>query len=174
MDLRAAMSQFATGVTVVTAATPAGEPLGSTANSVTSVSLSPPLLLVWLNNDSDTLRGVLDTKAFAINVLSSGQHHLARTLAGKGAHHKRQHWERVPWSAGSTGSPLLGGALVTIECRLDAVLDGGDHRIVLGEVAGIRLHGDGDDGEAAERAPLLFFRGAFHSLPAPAPAAEPC
>src|SRR5215210_4299284 len=76
-DLRAVMARFATGVTVVTTA----GPLGSTANAVSSVSLDPPLVLVCLREESETLAGLRASGAYAINVLAEHQHELADRFA---------------------------------------------------------------------------------------------
>src|ERR1700729_3329872 len=71
--LRSAMGQFATGVTVITTRDPSGQPFGTTANAVTSVSLTPPLVLACLRQESETLAALLERRRFAVNVLHSSQ-----------------------------------------------------------------------------------------------------
>jgi flavin reductase (DIM6/NTAB) family NADH-FMN oxidoreductase RutF len=145
--LRAAMSHFATGVTVVTAAGSDGRRHGSTANAVASVSLEPPLLLVCLRDESLTLAALQDSGRFAVNVLHHSQRELAQRFARRGAT-----WEDVSHRDG-----LLDGAIATLECELHDVADGGDHRIVVGRVLAVE-HPD------EPPAPLLFYRGAYTAL----------
>lgn len=152
LELRAAMSHFATGVAVVTAADADGRPFGTTANAISSLSLDPPLILACLRRESETLAAVRTSRAFAVSVLAAQQRGLAerfarRTAAGSwdGLAHRR-----------ADGVPLLDDALATLECRLHELADGGDHVIVIGRVAGIGV-ADGD--------PLLYFQGAFLDAP---------
>jgi len=149
-DLRAVMGRFATGVTVVT--TPG--PLGSTANAVSSVSLDPPLVLVCLREESETLAGLRGSGAFAINVLAEDQQALADRFAR--AAHAGQ-WDGVAHEPAATGSPLLAGTLAAIECELHEEADGGDHRIVIGRVLSVRL-------DAEPTAPLLFSEARYHGI----------
>lgn len=150
-SLRAAMGHFATGVTVVTAA--GEQPQGSTANAVASVSLTPPLLLVCLRDDSQTLATLLDAGHFGVNVLHEGQQALAQRFARRGAT-----WDGIAARSGAaTGVPLLDGALATLECAVHDVADGGDHRIVVGRVLAVEHPDD-------HVPPLLFYRGAFTGL----------
>src|SRR4051794_23219207 len=84
-QLRLAMGQFATGVTVVTSRDRAGAPVGTTANAVTSVSLDPPLVLVCLDRTSLTLRALRGHRAFAVNVLAEEQRELCAAFARRGS-----------------------------------------------------------------------------------------
>jgi flavin reductase (DIM6/NTAB) family NADH-FMN oxidoreductase RutF len=151
--LRAAMGHFATGVTVITA--PGEPPRGSTVNSITSVSLDPPLLLVCLSDTSLTLASLLDAGRFGVNVLREDQEALAYRFGRRDA----EPWSEVEHAAGPvTGAPLLCDALATLECTVHDVADGGDHRIVVGHVRAV-VHP-----EALAPPPLLFYRGAFVAL----------
>ena len=105
MNLRAAMSHFATGVTVITAEDAAGR-FGSTANAVTSVSLDPPLLLVCLRDESRTLAALLRSGRFAVNVLHASQRELAERFARRDA----------TWAGVGHRDGLIDGALATLEC----------------------------------------------------------
>jgi flavin reductase (DIM6/NTAB) family NADH-FMN oxidoreductase RutF len=149
-DMRAVMGRFATGVTVVTTA----GPLGSTANAVSSVSLHPPLVLVCLREESETLAGLRASGGYAINVLAEDQQALADRFARPAS---RAQWDGVGHVLSDTGSPLLDGTLATIECAVHDVADGGDHRIVIGRVLSVRL------AEAAG-APLLFSEARYHGI----------
>src|SRR5512135_889079 len=83
-ELREAMGHFATGVTVVTSVDADGQPVGTTANAVTSLSLAPPLVLVCFDLGSMTLQAIRGHGAFVVNVLSAPQQHLSRNFARRG------------------------------------------------------------------------------------------
>ncbi|MFI6422845.1 flavin reductase family protein [Streptomyces sp. NPDC050842] len=154
-ELRGVLGSFATGITVLTAGREL--PRGMTANSFTSVSLDPPLVLVCVVRTAALHDLVLDEKAFAVSVLSADQEHLARRFADRGRPRGAREFEAVDTEPGRrTGAPILSGAVAWLECSLEAVYDGGDHSILLGSV----LDAGGDPGTDA----LLFYRGGFHRL----------
>jgi flavin reductase (DIM6/NTAB) family NADH-FMN oxidoreductase RutF len=161
--LRSAMGHFATGVTVVTTRDRAGRPFGTTANAVSSVSLRPPLVLVCLRRESETLSALLERRRFAINVLHSSQTALSDRFARRAA---SDTWDRVTHRS-VDGIPLLDGAIATLECDLHDVADGGDHVVVVGHVVDL-AHAPG---EAAD--PLLFFAGAYRRIGDPVPTPAP-
>lgn len=150
--LRDAMGCFATGVTVVTAMSAAGVPVGLTANSFTSVSLDPPLLLVCIGNGAGCAPVLRDAPHFAINVLQIGQQPASNRFAGKG----EDRFANTPWAPGETGAPVLTGSLSTFECSQHAVHDGGDHFILIGRVVRASFE--------PRRDPLLYFRGKYRRL----------
>jgi flavin reductase (DIM6/NTAB) family NADH-FMN oxidoreductase RutF len=153
-QLREVLRGFATGVTVITVGRDV--PQGMTANAFTSVSLSPPLVLVCVNRAAAVHRAVLGCGSFAVSVLSGRQEHVARYFADHSRPRGRQEFDVVGWSHGpSTGAPLIHGALAWMECELTASHDGGDHSIFVGSVLG------GERGTARDA--LLFFGGAFHA-----------
>ncbi|MGA4846743.1 flavin reductase family protein [Streptomyces sp. G5(2025)] len=154
-ELRGVFGRFATGVTVVTAGR--DEPRGMTANSFTSVSLTPPQILVCVLRDASMHRVILEHHAFGVSVLSERQERLARHFADSRRPRGAQEFATVDVTQGPcTGVPVLGGSLAWFECGLAAVYDGGDHSIFLGDV----LHlGHGPDEDA-----LLFYAGAFRRL----------
>jgi flavin reductase (DIM6/NTAB) family NADH-FMN oxidoreductase RutF len=156
-ELRAAIGHFATGVTVVTSAMAGGRPIGSTANALSSVSLDPPLVLVCLREESETLGALLEHERFAINVLADDQLPLAERFAGRS---RQDTWEGVGHRTSAHAVPLLDGAVATLECVLHDIADGGDHRIVIGRVLEV-------EHPAAHVPPLVFYRGAFSRLHAP-------
>ena len=152
--LRQAMGHFATGVTVITTVGPDGEPVGTTATAVASLSLEPALVLVCLEWRSATLRAILGHRAFAVNVLAHKQAALSSNFARRG---DAASWEDVFHDRWPSGNPRLDGALAALDCAVDSVITGGDHEIVIGRVL--------DAGVAdAQRAPLLHWRGLYGRL----------
>jgi flavin reductase (DIM6/NTAB) family NADH-FMN oxidoreductase RutF len=151
---RHAMGHFATGVTVVTSVDDDGEPIGTTASAVTSLSLNPPLVLVCFDRGSVTLRAIHGHGAFVVNVLAAPQQHLSANFARRGL---AAVWDGVRHRPGPTGSPRLEGVLASLECTVENRLPGGDHEIVIGRVRDIEV---GEDGAA----PLLYWRGSYQAL----------
>lgn len=150
---RTVMGHFVSGVTVVTGRKGAGDPFGLTASSFTSVSLDPLLVLVSVGQGSATLPRLVEAGSFAINILSAGQEEIAYRFAGTD---RGGRFQELDWSPGeATGSPVLGGALAWMECRLWRSVTAGDHELVLGEV----LAAAPSEGE-----PMVYFRGGFHRL----------
>ncbi|MBV9523661.1 MAG: flavin reductase family protein, partial [Alphaproteobacteria bacterium] len=154
-----------TGVTVITTRSAAGDLVGFTANSFSSVSLDPPLVLFSLNRQAQSLPIFESCAHFAVNILAEEQSELSSRFA-TAAHDK---WDGVSITLGAGGCPLLDGAVAIFECAVHGMHDGGDHRIFIGRVLGMRA--------ALEGKPLLFCRGAYRELGpplgAPAAAAAP-
>lgn len=153
-EFRDAMGHFATGVTVVTSVGADGEPVGTTANAVTSLSLDPPLILVCFDLGSLTLRAIRGHGAFVVNVLAAEQRQLSANFARQGL---AAAWEGVRHMHGPTGSPRLEGVLAVLECTVEHCLPGGDHEIVVGRVRHAKT-------SATRADPLVFFRGGYASL----------
>jgi flavin reductase (DIM6/NTAB) family NADH-FMN oxidoreductase RutF len=149
-DFRHAMGHFASGVTVVTSRDEHGEPVGTTANAVTSLSLDPPLILVCFDLSSATLHAVRGHGAFAVNVLGAGQEHLSANFARRGL---AAAWDGVRHRSGPTGSPRIEDVLAAVECTVEHIFPGGDHEIVIGRVQ----HVETNPGVS----PLLFWRGKY-------------
>ena len=150
--LRDAMGCFATGVTIVTAFTEAGQPAGLTANSFTSVSLDPPLVLICVGKSASTLPALMAADRFAINVLHMGQQSTSNRFTRKDV----DRFETVAWERGEFGPPLLTGSLANFECERHAVHEGGDHVMLVGRVLRARFE--------PHRDPLLYFRGKYRRL----------
>ncbi|HEV3290279.1 MAG TPA: flavin reductase family protein, partial [Streptosporangiaceae bacterium] len=110
------MGHFATGVTVVTSMGDDGEPVGTTASAVTSVSLDPPLMLVCFDRASLTLRAIRSHGAFVVNVLAASQKQLSANFARRGL---AAAWDAVRHRPGPTGSPRLHGVLAALECTVE-------------------------------------------------------
>lgn len=150
-ELRSAMGRFPTGVAVVAAMTDDG-PAGLAVNSVASLSLVPPLMLVCLDRGSRTLRSVETAGRFGINVLGAHAEPVARSFARKVP--VAEKWAGLEWGP-EDGIPRLEAAIVFIACRMRDVVSGGDHVIVTGEVESI-LQRPGE--------PLLFASGAYRTF----------
>lgn len=148
-EFRSTVGQFATGVTVLSMAAPDGVH-GMTANSFTSVSLDPPLILVCVDKKNKTHHLIREIKDFAVNILSSRQEDIARLYAGQPVEAVRPEWQLDVADA-----PVLAGALAWLDCTLEHAYDGGDHTIYVARVK--KLASSSGD-------PLVFFRGRFTSL----------
>ncbi len=130
-DLRKALGQFATGVTVITTIDPeTGTPIGRTANSFSSVSLDPPLVLWSINRSSPSASAFLAASRFAVNILSADQIDISGHFAKSGG----DKFAGVDWQQGLDGVPLLPGASAVFECSRTAAHEGGDHLIIVGAV----------------------------------------
>jgi len=151
-EFRNALGLFPTGVTVITAMDAQGDPLGITVSSFNSVSLEPPLVLFSVACTSTSLESLRAADAFAVNVLRQSQSDISNRFART----ETKSWDKIAYRAGRTGSPLLGGAVVSFECRPYATYEGGDHLVFLGEVVAFRTSG------AAE--PLVFYSGSYREI----------
>jgi flavin reductase (DIM6/NTAB) family NADH-FMN oxidoreductase RutF len=147
-EFRNVVGRFATGVAVVTAYDE--EEYGLTVNSFTSVSLEPPMILVCIDKGSNTHQHILKSARFAVNILSAQQEEISRLFA--------RHELRAERFVGVTikrksKPPLLKDCLASLDCKVAAVYDGGDHTIFLGEVEAIHHGGAGT--------PLVFYNGKY-------------
>ena len=145
--LRDAFGCFMTGVTVVTTVQD-GKPLGFTANSFSSVSLDPPLLLVSIANRSANLSAFTTGAGFAINILSEGQ----KDLSARFARPVDDRFADLYWRHGPAGNPVLAGVSAWFDCRLDQAVPAGDHTILIGRITGF---------EAGNAPGLGYYRGAY-------------
>jgi flavin reductase (DIM6/NTAB) family NADH-FMN oxidoreductase RutF len=150
-DFRNAIGHFATGVTVVTTVGADGQPVGTTASAVSSLSLDPPLILVCLDRSSGTLEALIAHGAFAVNVLGVRQQHLSANFARRGL---AAAWDGILHRRGRTGSPQLDGVIATWECTVEHRLDGGDHEIIVGRVTSVETTN-------ADATPLIYWRGRY-------------
>ncbi|GMA62767.1 flavin reductase family protein [Alicyclobacillus fastidiosus] len=150
VEFRKAMGEFATGITVVT--TLDGELVrGMTANSFTSVSLNPPLILVSVDKRANHFRYIAHAKRFGVSVLAAHQEEVSRHFAGHPSHEIESSLRYTQFQ----GIPVLEDCNMWAACRLWATYDGGDHALFVGEV----LSHHRTDGE-----PLLFYRGQYRVL----------
>jgi 3-hydroxy-9,10-secoandrosta-1,3,5(10)-triene-9,17-dione monooxygenase reductase component len=145
--LREVLGHLPTGVTVIAAATEAG-PVGMSANSFTSVSLDPPLVLLCPAKSSTTWPGIRRVGCFCVNVMAGHHEEVCRQFARKG----EDRFKGVSWHPRS-GGPALDDAVAWLDCEINAEHDAGDHTIVVARVLDIDA--------ASELRPLVFFRGRY-------------
>jgi flavin reductase (DIM6/NTAB) family NADH-FMN oxidoreductase RutF len=145
------MGRLATGVTVVACGDP-DAPCAMTANSVTSVSLDPALLLVCVRNQSRWLPQLRACGNFSVNVLRADQQDISQYFAGQPCHTPQLDWQQLE------GVPVIGGAAASFACSVAAMHSAGDHTIVIGRVLAMQ------DSPAATEA-LIYLRGQYRSLP---------
>lgn len=151
-EFRRVMGHFATGVTVITTRDGDGAPSGLTANAVSSVSLSPPLVLVCVDKAAETYPCFEASRVFAINILSEAQEAISRRFAKSGG----DKFTGLGYKPGITGAPILTDVVAHLECELRHSFDAGDHTIYVGEAVSIAA--------AKEENPLLYFRGGYRNL----------
>lgn len=149
---RDALGHFATGVGVITASGPGGEPIGVTINSFASVSLDPPLVLWSLDKSSDRFRVLMQASHFGVNLLGQAEMEISRRLSRKGESALQVSEVRH----GHHGVPMLKHAIASFECAVHERVEAGDHVIFIGHV----LHCQHDSHED----PLLYYRGAYRGL----------
>ncbi|MFE7835087.1 flavin reductase family protein [Streptomyces sp. NPDC057474] len=148
---RRVFGNLPTGVTVITAHSDGG-PTGMAANSVTSVSLDPPLVLFCPAKTSSTWPKIRETGSFCINVMAGHHQELTSQFAAREA----DRFAGVAYEHRPTG-PALAEAMAWIECRIEDERDAGDHTIVVARVVGIEAPSEADE-------PLVFFRGSYGSF----------
>lgn len=153
---RHAVGRLAKGVAVVTTRA-SGQYHALTADSVTSVSLEPVMLLVCVETDARFHDAVLESGVFGVSVLAADQRATAAWFATPGRPLPGQ-MERAPHTVGPSGVPLLDGALSTMECSVRDVHPAGTHSIIVASVDNVRLAPD-------PRAALVHFRGRYSALP---------
>lgn len=144
--LRSALGSFATGITVVTCATPDG-PLGIAANSFASVSLDPPLVLWSPAKSSSRYAAFLAAEHCAIHVLGAAHMEICKGFARDG-----RAFDSLDWAEGTHSVPLLTPCLARFECRREAVHDAGDHSIIVARVTRVTT---------SPGAPLVFQGGRY-------------
>ncbi|WP_119304902.1 alpha/beta fold hydrolase [Dongia deserti] len=147
-SLRRALGAFATGVTVVATKQRDGGPRGFTANSFTSVSLDPPLVLVCIAKSASSYVVFSEADSFAISVLAEHQRDTSGLFASKAA----DKFERASWHVSGNGNPVISGATAWFDCRKHSLVDAGDHAILIGRVV--------DFGDTPAN-PLGYCRGAY-------------
>jgi flavin reductase (DIM6/NTAB) family NADH-FMN oxidoreductase RutF len=159
--LRRAFGIFTTGVAVIGARGADGRLVGMTANSFTSVSLEPPLVLFCPARSLTAFDVYSTARHFSVSILPAHDegpsNRFARTNTAK--------WESEPYLIGKTGTPLLSAALASFECEVVARHGGGDHLIVVGRVVQLRATESGE--------PLVFFRSQYRTLDSHARLAAP-
>lgn len=151
-ELKQVLSQRVSGVAIVTARS--GDRIhGMTVSAFAEVSLDPPLVLVCAEKTSHTHPLIASGGVFALNLLAADQAALSNLFASKRDEERR--FVGLEYDTGATGSPLLRDTLASLDCRVRAAHDAGDHVIYVGEVLECRR---------AQREPLVYWRGAYRAL----------
>jgi flavin reductase (DIM6/NTAB) family NADH-FMN oxidoreductase RutF len=145
---RHVLGHFATGVTVITAATDDG-PVGLAVGSFSSVSLDPPLVGFFAGKGSSSWPRIQAAGHFCVNILGEQQEEVCRRFASKEA----DKFAGLGWTPAGSGAPILDGVIAWIDCDLGDVVEAGDHYLALGAVRELEVSHDGP--------PLLFFRGGY-------------
>lgn len=153
-DYRAVLGRYPTGITVVTTMAEGRQPIGTTVNSFTSVSLYPPLVLVAIGRERTIHPVIARTERFAVNILDEESTALSDCFSGAPSDLPREAFCDAPHELGESGMPLLDAALATIECKLDRSIEAGDHTLYLGRITSLAAR-------ARESWPLLYFRGRY-------------
>lgn len=154
-NFRLAMREFASGVAIVTCMS-RGERRGCTATALASLSLTPPSLIVCLERSSSTLASLTRAGAFAVNLLAAQHGPLAARFSGRDGVQGDARFEEGDWLPLVTGSPALADALVSIDCRVEEILERHTHAIIIGAVQAVRLGG--------KTSGLLHWRSRFETL----------
>lgn len=152
LDFRAALSRFATGVTVITVSKSADEVHGMTASSFCSVSLNPPLILVCIDHLAETYLHVRERRQFGVSVLKEEQEALSEFFADPERNPDSAYRLGIEYSFMQGGTPVLKDALANLDCTVVNDYEAGDHTIFVAEVREVRV---------SEGTPLLYFRGRY-------------
>ena len=148
-DFKACMSNFASGVTVVTTVDQGGKPWGLTVSAFSSLSLDPPLCLVCIDRRAGSLETFRTSRRFAVNILSDKQEDISNRFASR----SKDKFADTDWQPGPVlGCPVFADVLTWTECEVTEILPGGDHDIFVGQLVRV---------EAGEGQPLLYFNGTY-------------
>ena len=150
-EFRNVLSNFASGVTVITTCDGDARPQGLTASAFTSVSLDPPLVLVCVDHKAQSFPALRESDRFAVNILAIDQQEVSRRFATTGFNK----FDSLPFSLSPLGLPLIEGAIAHIECVTVNQHLAGDHTIFVGQIERATI-GTGE--------PLLYFRGRYSRL----------
>jgi flavin reductase (DIM6/NTAB) family NADH-FMN oxidoreductase RutF len=145
---RHALGSFSTGVAIVTTLSDAGEKVGLTINSFTSLSLDPPLVLWCLAGGSESAGLFRPSRQFTVNILAKDQRPLGEIFASN----SNDRFRDVALAGDPGDAPIIGGCVAWFECRVEDIFEGGDHLIITGRVRRFSCR---------EGAPLLFHKGEY-------------
>lgn len=151
-QFRAAMGNYPTGVTVVTAYNRAGEPIGLTVNSFASVSLEPTLILWSIDKGVSSYNDFMEVDHFAVNILAADQGNICKIFAGR----VEDRFGQVEWEKSALALPVLHDTLATLQCKVHNRVEAGDHTTMIGEVLDITNR---------DKKPLLYHKRHFGEIP---------
>lgn len=149
---KSVMGNYPTGVTVVTATTVDGIPVGLTVNSFASVSLDPLMILWSIDHRVSSIKAFVEGGKFAVHVLGADQADICMAFASR----MEDRFAQCDWDFSENGLPIINGVLALLECKTFKTVTAGDHTILIGEVVNIKM----EDGE-----PLLYHRRQFGAIP---------
>ena len=150
-EFRQALGHFASAVTVVTATLKDSGPAGITVTAFSSLSLDPPLVLICIDKQARLHDHLARDSYFAVNILAEDQEAVSRRFASS----EPDPFREIGYTPGASGAPLIHDAVLAMECKIVDLLPGGDHTIIVGEVAAAKIH---------EGKPLLYFRGGYAAI----------
>ena len=151
LEYRKTLGKFVTGVTIITTCEKDGTPRGFTANSFTSVSLEPPLILICIGDFNEGLELFKNSEYFAVNILNEAQVDISNLFAQS----VKNKFEEIKWSNSKFGVPIIKGALAWLECKNFDQIRSGDHLILIGNVK--NFHNEGGY-------PLAYYNGNYISF----------
>ena len=151
-EFRAALGRFASGITVVTVKTAAGEVHGMTASSFCSVSLRPPLVLVCIDHLAETYLHVRECGRFGVSILREEQEALSEFFADPERNPDAARRLAIHYSQMKSGTPVVAGTLASLDCTVVQAHAAGDHTVFIAEVQEVTV---------ADGSPLLYFRGRY-------------
>jgi flavin reductase (DIM6/NTAB) family NADH-FMN oxidoreductase RutF len=146
------MRALSSGVTIV-ACGEGQRRTGCTVTALSSLSLTPPTLIVCLAKASSTLSGLREAGAFSVNLLAARHEALAQRFSGRGGMHGPRRFDGVEWATLATGAPILADATSAFDCLVEEIIERHSHAIVLGAVVSLR--------EGADEPALAHWRGEF-------------
>ncbi len=152
-EFKQSLQRWASGVTVVTTQAEGEEPQGMTVTSFASVSLSPPQILVCLNDSAETGESIKKSGIFAVNILASDQESVSNNFAGGNSMQER--FSATSWTDGVTGVPVLNDSLASLECEVVQEMRAGTHWVIVGEVKNVICRSGH---------PLLYFGAGYKKL----------
>lgn len=152
-DFRAAMSHFASGVTVMTTADAAGRPHGLTVSAFCALSAVPPLVLACIHKETASHYAFLERQAFVVHILGDDQQHISQRFAEPA----EDKFTGTDVLESTDGLPMLDGALVRLECRVVNSYDGSDHTIIVGSV---------ENADIRHGRPLIYYHHAYRYIDA--------
>lgn len=150
-EFRNALRHWASGVTVITTKDATGKSHGITVSAFSSVSLSPPLVLVCIDKETGSHYAFLESGAFVVNILREDQQAISQQFAAK----IEDKFDCINCEIGINGIPLLSDSLANLECTLVHSYEGGDHTIFIGEIQKATVH---------EGKPLLYYNGSYRNI----------
>lgn len=150
-EFRAALGNFASGVTVVTTKDADGNLHGLTVSAFSSVSMNPPLILICIQKSTHSYHAFEESKSFVVNILSDSQKEISNQFAFK----HEDKFSGIDYKIGVLNIPVLDNCLVNLECTLKHSYDGGDHTIFVGQI---------ENAVVNEKNPLVYWKGNYRDL----------